>query len=151
MTGLVRLSAALALVIGPVLGCVDATSPDSELEAARRRWADSGPTSYAITISRSCECTPEMTGPVVVSVRNRVVESRTYTRTGTAVASGSIELFPSVEGLFRLIADAIAQRAASLVVRYDPTLGHPIVISIDWDADTVDDEVAYQVRELVLR
>ena len=145
-----RLTVAAAAAL--VLGCDSATSPDDdELAAARLRWTMRGPESYSVTISRSCECTPEMTGPVVVTVRNGVVQSRVYTSTGAAVAAGSIELFPSVEGLFRLIEDAIDQRAARLVVQYDPTLGHPIVISIDWASDTVDDEVTYQVRELLVR
>ena len=131
----------LVLVAG-VAGCASATAPDRELEAARQRWADRGPADYRVTIARTCECLPEMAGPVLVEVRGGSV-SRRYVATGEAVAAAQAELFPEVPGLFELVADARDRRAARMEVIYDPVLGYPTRIAIDYDATAADDEVVY--------
>ena len=128
--------------------CSDATAPDEKLNAARRRWAQQGPASYSMVVHRSCECTPEGAGPVLVRVRNGAVESRQYTATGASVPASLADVFPSVEGLFQLIEDARRQRPNSLEVRYDATLGYPTLISVDFDRMIADDEFVYTASEL---
>lgn len=101
-----------------------ATEPGGGLEAARARWARGGPAAYSVTISRSCECLPEMSGPVVVTVRHGVVTGRRYAGTGAAVAPTYAELFPAVEGLFALVDAGVRSGARPLDARYDPTFGY---------------------------
>jgi uncharacterized protein DUF6174 len=88
-----------------------------------------------------------MSGPVVVVVRDGVIESRRYTSTDAAVPSTHAALFPSIDGLFDVIEAARREDPARLDVTYDPRYGYPTRISIDYDAVTVDDEVMYQVRD----
>ena len=45
-------------------------------------------------------------------------------------------------------ADARRQRAVRVEVTYDPVLGYPTRIAIDYDATGVDDEVVYSARDL---
>jgi hypothetical protein len=92
-----------------------------------------------------------MIGPVVVTVRNGAIESRHYTRDGAIVPAEYAELFPSVEGLFDIIETARREGAAQLDVSYDPTLGYPVRIAIDWHATHVDDEVTYRGSDLLPR
>lgn len=126
------------------MGCSGALAPDAELSDARRRWLDRGPASYSMDIFRSCECTPEMTGPVVVNVQNRTVQSRLY-RSGGTVPVNLVAAFPDVEGLFALIADAQQRNAHRLEVRYDTELGYPAWLVIDYDRAVADDEFTYSV------
>jgi hypothetical protein len=137
-----------AALIGVIGACSDATAPDAELDAARKRWTARGPASYSIVLVRGCECTVEMVGPVRVVVLDRAIQSRQYVRSGAEVSSVHAELFPSVEGLFQLIERARRQGADDIAVLYDPTLGHPVSISIDYDARAVDDELGFNVMEL---
>jgi hypothetical protein len=134
---------AAAPLLAILLACSSATGLPRDLALARVRWAERGPASYSITILRSCECLAEGIGPVVVTVRNGVVESRHYTRDGTAVLPQYEHLFPPVEGLFEIVEGARRERAAQLDVSYDPTFGYPTRIDIDWHAPQVDDEVTY--------
>ena len=102
-----------------------ATEPGGGLEAARARWARSGPAAYHVTIARACECLPEMSGPVVVTVRNGVVTERRYAASGAAVVPTYAALFPAVEGLFALVDAGVRSGARPLDARYDPTFGYP--------------------------
>ena len=105
--------------------CSSGTAPADELADARSRWQRSAPASYRVTIARSCECLPEMSGPVVVTVRNGVLESQQYVRSGEAVTTSYASLFPGVDGLFAIIEDAVQNGTRPLVVQYHPTLGYP--------------------------
>ncbi len=126
----VRVALAILLMLG-VAGCgTGGTGPEAELTRARARWVEAAPTAYTITITRTCECLREGSGPVVVAVRNRLVESRIYVESGAAVAPQYAESFPTVDGLFELIAEGIQDRTRPLTARYDPALGYPTQFAI---------------------
>jgi hypothetical protein len=115
-----------------IAGCSD-QSPTDELSAAQRRWNAWGPASYDLTVGRSCECTPEMAGPVVVRVRNGVVESKTYVGTGAPVDEFRFPaIFPDVPGLFQLVLNEIGKGHVT-DVDYDATTGYPLRIMLDFD------------------
>ncbi|MGH7678980.1 MAG: DUF6174 domain-containing protein, partial [Gemmatimonadaceae bacterium] len=90
---------------------------------ARNRWRERGPASYQMTLQRSCECLPSDAGPFVVTVRNGVVESRTYPQSNTSIPEHLADVFPSVEGLFVMIEHAINERWPVVTVTYDRALG----------------------------
>src|SRR5919109_2652626 len=87
--------------------CDNPMAPERELQFARWRWAAQHPTSYSLTVARWCECLPAWTGPVVVVVRDGQVESRHYVSSGDPVPSALAEGFPTVEGLFARIDEAM--------------------------------------------
>jgi hypothetical protein len=47
----------------------------------------------------------------------------------------------TVEQIFSLIQSAITQNAHRVTVSYDPVLGYPRTVVIDYDPAAVDDEV----------
>ena len=105
---------------------VFSTAPDADLAAARSAWLRRGIDDYSITISRSCECLPGMAEPAVVVVRDGLVESRTYVRTGLPVPAEFAHGYPSVEGLFDAIEAGLeAEGAGELSVDYHPVHGYP--------------------------
>jgi Family of unknown function (DUF6174) len=139
------ISLAAVVVLSAAACNSGSTAPANELTAARTRWARVAPAAYTYTISRSCECLPEMSGPVIVMVRNGVVESRQYTRSNTAVPAQYAELFPAVEGLFAIVDDAIRNGTTPLSVQYDLTLGFPTRIAL---GDPAADAPVYSVSDL---
>jgi len=56
----------------------------------------------------------------------------------------------TVEELFGVIESAQAGAADEVTVEYDPESGYPVRISIDYIKQAVDDEVSYQITNLVL-
>ena len=140
-------SVVIAVVASALIGaaCSSGTAPAGELAAARSRWARSAPASYTVTIARSCECLPEMSGPVVVTVRNGVVDSRQYVQSGAAVTTPYVSLFPGVDGLFAIIDDAVRSGTRPLVAQYHPALGYPTRIEL---GDPAVDAPVYVVSDL---
>ena len=114
----------VALTLGGA-GCSSSTGPEERFESARERWVRHGIDSYSVTISRSCNCPVEWSEPAVVVVRNGVVESRTYVRTGLAVLPENAERYPAIEGLFEDIEQGLENGSPGLSVRYHPILGFP--------------------------
>ena len=139
----------LALVVPlAVAACGSATDP-VEHATARFRWAQRGPADYRVTIRRSCgECLPSMMEPVIVTVEDRVVTSRTYAATGAPVPDDLADVFPSVEQLLARIDEWRRRPVARLDVRYDRALGLPVEVAVDVDAEAVDDEFAYTLTDL---
>jgi hypothetical protein len=149
------LRAALPLLMLAVTSCsgdVSTTSPvPIDLAAARRRWVQFAPAAYQITVGRSCFCGPDVTRAVVVMVRNGQVESRRYEDTGADVPAQIAPAYPTVDGLFDVIAEAIGQHAATVDVLYDASRGFPVSIEIDGSLMIADDEMFYGTRNFVVR
>ena len=135
----------LALIA--LAGC-DTLSPEERFQQARNRWLANRPDGYAIVVARSCECTQEGAGPVLVEVLHQTVTSREYMLNGATVSPSLADVFPSVDGLFEMIQSALERRVAILRVEYHPTLGYPTSIFIDEVSSMVDDEVTTTVKNL---
>ena len=131
--------------------CTPITESASDFAEARRRWRLVGPPSYEITVGHGCFCLPEVTRPVVVTVSNGQVVRRRYADDGTEVDARWAEAFPSVDGLFAIIADAYDRDAASVNARYHPYWGYPVSVGIDYVAQMADDEAFYQAEGFVPR
>ena len=147
MRYLLSTSAGSILAIFAVAACSNSTAPERAQRAAENLWAQRGPASYDITVSRGCECLPDATRPAVVSVRDGIVTSRTYVSDGATVGLTYAESYPTVDGLFKKIDDARRQNPATLNVDYDPVLGFPTRIAIDYNLQMADDELYYQVSD----
>jgi Family of unknown function (DUF6174) len=135
--------ACLAAAAATLGACDGPTAPERQLQAARLKWERTRPAAYTFTVARYCFCTQEGSGPVIVSVRDGVVESRTYVNSGAAVAPTYADYFPTVDGLFELIEDAHRQGADAINATYDPARGFPVVISIDYVREMADEELSY--------
>jgi hypothetical protein len=145
-----RRSSRFAFVVSVAIAlsaCGSATGPAAGL-GARATWEIRGPASYSYQLFRSCECTPAMGGPVVVEVRNGVVESRHYVSTGASVDTAYAARFPTVEGLFTIVEQAANAGVSPVVVSYDATLGYPKRIQI---GDPAVDGPVLTVSEFVAR
>lgn len=143
-SNLVRTVAVTVGMLG-VASCSSLVGPRAELAEARVRWSERGPSSYVMTIVRSCECTPQMTGPVIVTVQDDVIVSRIYKNSGAAVDASHASLFPAVDGLFDSIASLQGENPHEIDVDYDASLGYPVMISVDMHKDYVDDEFTVRI------
>ena len=139
----------LLVILAACSGATEPSDPAAALAQSRTRWYNAGITDYEFTITRVCECLAESTGPVVVEVRNGVIEERRYAG-GSPVDPQYADLFTAVPGLFDLVEEAIQREAAGLAVRYNDTYGYPESIQIDWVAGAVDDEVSYRITGFTL-
>jgi hypothetical protein len=111
--------------------------------ASRATWDTADIASYTITTTVSCFC-PELDGPVTVTVVDG--KATTATRDGKEIPVNDPTLrgLPlTVEDLFAYIDDSA--KADDVSVTYDPHLGYPTSIAVDWRKNAIDDEVTITV------
>ena len=108
-------------------------------------WESRRPSAYVYELERFCNCTEEARGPVRVRVRGMAVVERRYTASGAAVASSLEGVFPSVEGLFDLLEEAAKRDPWYINMNWDPDLGYPRDLYVDFESNVIDDEVSYKV------
>ncbi len=133
-----------------VVGCGLLTGPDDQKEFERnlRRWESRGPSKYTFDFHRfGCECPPDFTIPLRITVEDREIQTVVNLRTGVLSAAETHQAM-TVDELFLRIARALEQGAVHLSVVYDDELGYPTSISIDHDRKIADDEISYSVSAL---
>lgn len=129
------------------LACDESSELADRVKEARTLWAREGPPDYEMVLFHGCFCPPEGRGPVVVTVVAGEVVSRVYVEGGADVGPDFEGLFPDVEGLFEVAAEA-ARRADRVEAEFDPELGFPTRLTIDWEERAADEEVDYRVERL---
>ena len=142
-----RFLAGFILLLG-VNACHEVVGPDDQFREAHKKWVATGSKSYVLRIGRACgECVRETLGPVDITVRDGFVVSRTYVGSGEAVPKDFAPLFPTVPELFLMVATLQGDKPYKFDVQYDQASGIPIVISVDYYKDMVDDEIGIYVTE----
>ena len=151
-----RILALVTVVLGSS-ACTVITGPDGELRReqrdlsyARRTWSSNGIDDYEFVVRRDCYC---MMGGVAVrvTVRNWTIVSREIESSGVAVPPSMAFYYPSIDGIFSIIQDAIDERADDISTRYDARYGFPTDVYIDYDRRAADEEDGYTLlrfREL---
>ncbi|MGQ4648000.1 DUF6174 domain-containing protein [Lyngbya aestuarii] len=129
------------------------TQPVSEQSAQEfrqnlRLWTQQDIVNYRYTLSVSCFCLTEVTQPVIVEVRNAEFASVVAAESGQPVNPEFFQEYNSIRKLFEVIQDAIDQKADYLLVNYDPNLGYPTQINIDYSAQIADEEKFLTIENL---
>ena len=83
-----------------------------------------------------------------VTVDGETVVSQLY-GDGRAVDATAAGWFPSVDGLFVVLLEAFDEGAHEIRVTYDPQLGVPVDLWIDYSQNTIDEELGFTVTEAV--
>jgi hypothetical protein len=133
----------LDLAVGP-------TERRSELERQRAKWAQRNVTSYRLTYRRDCLCGTEFTTPTDIEVRAGDIATASYTNRDEPIPGYVQAGLPTVEALFAIIDDAIDRNADLIEVTYDPLLGYPRKIGLDYRFDRADDEVTHSILEFAI-
>lgn len=135
------------LLLPLVLGCSVLFGPeDGELDENLGLWREAGIEDYTFRFRRICFCTA--TNAVVIEVRAGSVQSIVDAESGEPVDARFLTSYLTVDGLFEEIREAIDRDAHTLSVTYHQSLGYPTSIDIDYEVNTIDDEVSFRASEL---
>jgi len=115
----------------------------ARLESARALWGAAQAGDYRYDYRKYCECNRDEPPVTVVTVAGGAVES-VYHLHGDSdrevpARDGSLDLYWTVDELFDKLADAYA-RDAVVRAEYEPALGYPLTLYIDYDPAFVGDE-----------
>ncbi|MBD2295891.1 hypothetical protein H6G06_21040 [Anabaena sphaerica FACHB-251] len=117
------------------------------LKSNLRLWKKQKIANYRYTLTRSCFCTAEARGPIVIEVRNGVTTAVTYVATSKPADKELFKQYDTIPKLFDVIQDGINRKAASLTVKYHPKFGYPTQINIDYDFQMADEELYLTVEK----
>ncbi|MDH3269946.1 MAG: DUF6174 domain-containing protein [Gemmatimonadota bacterium] len=117
----------------------------AELNRNRARWAQVRPAAYEYAVERLCFCALE--GPVRMLVTGSQASGHRFVDSGDPVPVDQREWYPTVEGLFDVVADAFGRDAFEVDVTYDPDTGVPVEIFIDYEQNVADEELGFRVTE----
>ena len=111
---------------------------DQALDHAIATWAASGPDSYVYSYQKYCECHRDRPPETFVAVGDNVVRDVYHVHPDSdrhvPARDGSLPLYWTVPDLFSLIR-AAETSGVSYEAEYDATLGYPVRVYIDYDAD----------------
>lgn len=142
---------ALAVLAAPgactVIGVDQYGAERERLEDARQLWQAQGWDSYAFTLQRLCFCGGG-TDPAEVVVRNNERVSVTDIATGEPIPSEFTQYYLTVPELFDFIEDAIDREAHEIDVSYEPSVGYPASVRIDYIKNAIDEEMAFEASDL---
>lgn len=144
------LAMVLALVTAASCGEDLGFSPMSErlrLSVARDRWLDHAPRDYQFTMQRICFCIdiPEMR---VIVVDGAVVSVRPVGG-GEELTGFDRGRFLPIVDLFALLLEGIERPAYAVHAEYDPSLGFPADVFIDYERNIADEEYGFRVRDVI--
>lgn len=137
---------ALLALAAVASGCSDLTGLERELEANRELWESEGPASYVFDYRVVCYCPPEITRAVTITVDDGEVVGATYVDSGEPVDPFSPGDYPTVGDLFDEIESALAEDPYSIRAEYDPQLGYPTDVFVDFEENTADEEWGFVVN-----
>ncbi|NQZ07322.1 MAG: META domain-containing protein [Algicola sp.] len=118
------------------------------LTDAQNLWNSHASEYYTYQYQRSCECLPDATALMDLSVINNTLLSARNHTTGEIVPAQIRDHINTVAEIFAVIQSAIDTDAASITVNYHLGLGYPELVNIDYDAVMADDEFLLIVSDL---
>ncbi len=141
----------IQLVCLSTLAFSGACLAEDGLTANRGLWDAAGIASYEYRYEKSCDCHRDKPAETIVTVENGLVVGVRYDRDDylneIPVAEDSYRWFRTIDDLFTLVETA-AQSAVTLRVAYEPELGYPTYIYIDYDHAMIGEEVELRVVSL---
>jgi hypothetical protein len=122
----------------------DGATNDTLLDDNWEKWNSSQDGDYSFNLKKMCFCGSEVTRPVHVVVEKGIPTSVIYVDDGSPAAAEIFERYNTMEKLFLLIREAM-DTADQVKVTYDPQLGYPSDIDIDYIIMAIDDESSYDI------
>ncbi len=136
------------LALAFVVACAQLLNPLSaaqeQLDTHRQRWEAVGLIDYRFTFERTCFCPPEFSPTVIITVKNKVVESVQDAQSGELLTNPPYPY--TIDDIFTIIQEAIEKGSAEVSATYDAQLGYPIDVYIDTYANAIDEEYSMKVR-----
>ncbi len=124
-----------------------AAGPREDLAHARALWKAAGIARYEYGYNKYCACHKDNPPETIVTVRDGKVVRVRHRPVGydrEVEAPRGLQYYWTVDGLFDLVGKALA-RNAEVRAAYDPKLGYPTRIYVDYDRKLIGDEVDLRV------
>ena len=145
----------LCVTLSVLWGCIlkddeRLTDIQSELDQNRRKWRSATASNYQFNFRWLCHC-PFLIEPVNISVREGRIVDVVFVADDVPFPVRGIRHYRTIEGLFNLLQEGIDNNAHAISAEYHVELGYPVKAFIDYEADAVDEERAFEIDSLNIR
>ena len=148
----------LYFTLAPLCGCdilrlADDRHVDtqSQLDNNRKKWDSEMASNYQFSFQWSCYCTMDFVAQVNITVQeNRIHSAASVDGDVPIPLEVAIERYEAMDGLFDLLQSAIDENAYTISANYHPDLGYPIEVWIDYEKNSVDEELGFTIHNLIL-
>ena len=121
----------------------------ANLDINKQKWALRNIKSYQYNYKVSCFCLDEVTQNKQVTVYDGAVTEAFFIKTSEYITKEQLSNIKTVDKLFKVIDDAIKNKAYRIIVSYNQNYGYPEQISIDKVENIADDEITYYASDLM--
>src|SRR5689334_3283800 len=133
----------LALILVALAACSPAAG--SDFTSNRQKWNDKHVTHYRFTLAVICFCAFSDQMPLTIEVQDGKVVSMVNSQGQPVTNPEMLDTYTSIDKLFEILDKALNGGADKVTVTYNSQYGYPESISIDYVAEAVDDEMAFEV------
>jgi hypothetical protein len=120
-----------------------------DLERARDLWEARGPDSYVFTYELNCFCGGPGAPPARITVADGQVTGAFLPSRDEQVPEDELAAYPTVPDLFDDVEEWLARDPVSARTEFDPGLGHPVDVFVDFEERVADEELGFRTRDLV--
>lgn len=136
-----------------ILGLDDDRHVDTQslLDSNRKKWDSEMASNYQFNFQWSCYCTMDFIAEVNITVRENRIQGATFVESDVPIPlDAAIERYKVMDGLFDLLQSAIGENAHTIAAKYHPELGYPTEVWIDYEQNSVDEELGFSIHNLIL-
>ena len=111
-----------------------------KLAAAKAKWEAQGSDNYSLDVQMVCECPPDSSGTLRLTVRNGTIEPVVYSvNTGEAFTEQDlVYAYKTVDDWLDRIASALLGLPDDFGASYHPSLGYPTSFGLNYSRDVPD-------------
>ena len=145
-------------MLAPLCGCDilrlgDDRHVDTQslLDSSRKTWDSQMASNYQFNFQWSCYCTMDFVAEVNITVGENRIQGAAFIESDVPIPlNAAIERYKVMDGLFDLLQSAIDENAHTIAAKYHPELGYPTEVWIDYEQNSVDEELGFSIHNLIL-
>ena len=148
----------MCCMLGQLCGCDILRLGDDQhvdtqslLDSNRKMWDSQMASNYQFYFQWSCYCTMDFVAEVNISVRENRIQGAAFVESDVLIPiDAAIERYKVVDSLFDLLQSAIDDNAHTIAAKYHLELGYPTEVWIDYEQNSVDEELGFSIHNLIL-
>ena len=147
----------MSCMLAPLCGCDILRLGDDQhvdtqslLDRNRKMWDSQMASNYQFYFQWSCYCTMDFVAEVNITVRENRIHGAVLVEGDVPIPlDAAVERYKVIDGLFDLLQSAIDENAHTIAAKYHPELGYPIEVWIDYEQNSVDEELGFSIHNLI--
>ncbi len=119
-----------------------------ELKLQKEKWLENSINDYQFEMQKLCFCTPDAVRLMVFEIKDNKIDSVRYADSNEEVDVNLYNEYNTIDGLFTLAEEALANNPAEIHIVYDDKYGYIREYTVDLKENIADDEVTIMASNM---